>query len=489
MAKSNTQKIRRVKGLRTRYMINVLSVFAAAVVTLQIVGAVLIYNFYYGTVHDSIERELSFFCEMVDSYDPKTDSELETVAKMMVDDYVDKTRFEVQVFDRSGEMLVSSQGYMQTRRNMPDYDDARAADTGFGVWRGRLDSGETVMAQTMLVNSYDISGAQAVRFITSLERVDRSVLGSVLVILAAGIIMIGLVALSGRLFLRSIILPVRAITDTAFRIASGDFEARLPVDEKDGSEVAKLADTVNYMATELQNAQNTKNEFISSVSHELRTPLTAISGWGETVKTSIGTDNEITEKGIDIIIKETGRLTGLVEDLLDFSRLESGRLTLKFAPTDLLAELEEAVIMYKETAAKAGVTVEFRAPENLPPINADGDKLRQVFINIIDNAIKYCSPGEFVLVGAEAHDVYIEVTVLDTGCGIAPEDLGKVKEKFYKANTTVRGSGIGLAVADEIVKRHGGLLEIDSKLGEGTKVSINLPIINDNSEEENEDEQ
>ena len=153
---------------------------------------------------------------------------------------------------------------------------------------------------------------------------------------------------------------------------------------------------------------------------------------------------------------------------------------------DVLAELGEAVLMYEGEAKKKGLTLEYAAPELLPPVMADPARLKQVFINIIDNAIKYSGNQGNVVVEASQYDNYVNVTVTDMGCGIAAEDLARVKEKFYKANNTVRGSGIGLAIVDEIIKQHDGLLLLDSKEGAGTSVTIALPFIKENSTSENE---
>ncbi|MCI8359856.1 MAG: HAMP domain-containing histidine kinase, partial [Clostridiales bacterium] len=211
-------------------------------------------------------------------------------------------------------------------------------------------------------------------------------------------------------------------------------------------------------------------------SHELRTPLTAIRGWGETVKSSIGADDGLVEKGVGVILSEADRLSGLVEELLDFSRMQSGRLSMQVRRTDILAELGEAVYTYEELARRQGLDLSFIAPEHLPPVMGDGDRLKQVFINIIDNAVKYTNTGGQVLVEAAEQEGCIQVTVKDTGVGIPAQDVDRVKEKFFKSNKTVRGSGIGLAVADEIVKQHKGLLFVESKEGVGTTVTIVLPV-------------
>jgi signal transduction histidine kinase len=232
-----------------------------------------------------------------------------------------------------------------------------------------------------------------------------------------------------------------------------------------------------------------KNDFISRVSHELRTPLTAIKGWAETMQISgrKKLDRRTFDKGMDVIIKESGRLTGIVEELLDFSRIQTGRMVLINEKLDILAELDEVIYMLKDRAVNENKHLIYDEPvEIFPPVYGDRNRLKQVFINVIDNALKY-TPEDGVVAIEIKYDKKTDadniiITITDTGCGIPAEDLPKVKEKFYKANQKVNGSGIGLAVADEIVQLHKGKLDIESGVGVGTTVTITLPILSESKE-------
>ena len=269
-------------------------------------------------------------------------------------------------------------------------------------------------------------------------------------------------------------IPVRQIGATARRYARGDFSVRIPVQSDD--EIGELCDIVNKMADELSQAEAMRNEFISGVSHELRTPLTAIKGWAETIG-SMPDDSETIVKGMRVITSETERLSQMVEELLDFSRMQNGKFTLNKGNVDILAELGDAVLIYAEKAKKEGIELVYAEPEDLPAVYGDRNRLRQVFINVIDNAIKYSEKGGLVTVQAIlADENKIEIEVSDTGCGISPEDLPKIKTKFFRANHNKRGSGIGLAVADEIITMHSGTLEVFSEQGMGTTVVIMLPV-------------
>ena len=220
-----------------------------------------------------------------------------------------------------------------------------------------------------------------------------------------------------------------------------------------------------------------KIDFISSVSHELRTPLTAIKGWAETLQTG-GIGRETYDKGMNVIVREAERLSGMVEELLDFSRMQSGRMRLILKKIDLLAELDEAVYMFTDRARTEHKNLIYDEEDTmLSPILGDVNRLRQVFINVIDNALKYTNPGGTVRVSAYEDDGFIRVIIKDSGCGIPAEHLPNVKKKFYKANQNVRGNGSGLAVANEIMELHSGSLDIDSEEGMGTTVIITIPTM------------
>ncbi|MDE6133551.1 MAG: HAMP domain-containing histidine kinase, partial [Oscillospiraceae bacterium] len=317
-------------------------------------------------------------------------------------------------------------------------------------------------------------GYSAVRLVSSMEQIDRSVSVITMIFIIICLAILILMFSSGLYFIKSIVIPVRQIGTTARRYAVGDFSVRIT--KKNDDEIGELCDIVNHMASELELSEQMKNDFISSVSHELRTPLTAIKGWAETVG-SMPDDAETIARGMRVITSESERLSRMVEDLLDFSRMQNGRFSLNKNTMDILAELGDAVLIYTEKARCEGIDVIYDEPDMLPFVYGDRNRLRQVFVNIIDNAIKYSDKGGVVSVQATMSDArHIEVDISDTGCGISPQDLPKVKTKFYKANHTRRGSGIGLAVADEIVTLHGGKLEIFSEQGVGTTVTITLPV-------------
>ena len=466
----------RVKGLKRRWLLDIIGVVLLIVIIAEIALGIFVRNYYYNSVSVNLESRLNSCSDfMRESYNG-TSAEFEFAAKEFINSFEDKNIVEVQFINSDGEAFISSKGYIDTTDVYTDYNNAFHSGENIGEFIGKNGNGEKIMAKTELLPKYNGISIGAIRFVVSLEEIENTILVNILVLILIGATIITVTVVSGLLFLKSILEPISAITATAFRIANGNFDDRLPVNDAD--EIGMLCDTINYMASELESTEKLKNDFISSVSHELRTPLTVIQGWSETVKSSVGVDNELVAKGVTVINNEVGRLSGLVEDLLDFSRMQSGRLQIRKERVDVIAELYEAVIMYQTEAKKKGIDLVFNSPEILPPVMADPARLKQVFINIIDNAIKYSTDnGGAVVVEASEYDNYVQVKVTDMGCGIALEDLSKVKDKFYKANHTVRGSGIGLAIADEIIKQHDGIMMIDSKEGAGTTVTICLPFI------------
>ena len=378
--------------------------------------------------------------------------------------FEDRDKMELMVLSTDGQVVTTSSGFLPESQEMtPDYREAVL--TGQGEYTGMV-NGEKIMSITYTLPMVDRSFA-ALRFVVSLDQVDRQVITLIALSTVVGMAIIFFVIMSSSYFIKSIVRPLTEVGATARKIAQGDFNVRLA--KKNDDEIGELCDVINYMAEELANSEKVKNDFISSVSHELRTPLTAIKGWAETLSMP-GCDEEMIQKGMSVISGETQRLSQMVEELLDFSRMQSGRMKLMKGRMDLIAEISDVVLMQTERARREGKTLLYTEPEQVITLTGDKNRLRQVFVNIIDNALKYSDAGDTVTVTVEMENRHqVLVKVADTGCGIEAKDLDKVKTKFYKANTTRRGSGIGLAVADEIVRAHDGTLELQSVWGRGLR--------------------
>ncbi|MBQ7548140.1 MAG: sensor histidine kinase [Clostridia bacterium] len=463
-------------GLTRRWLFHTLITVVAVLLIIFIAAAYILHYYYYSSVSRRIK---SYSNSIVDTYFEgfsTDDSSFESGAREFIHDFTDKTSMEVWMIDRYGKVIVSSSGFPVSQyTEIPEYENALTSEKHYAEWTGKLDSGESITTLTRILTDSEGNMIGAVRYMISLDDINAQINSWYLIFSLAFVVIVLLIVLTGVIFINSIVKPVREINDTAKMIAEGNYEVK--IDHylyKD--EIGELCDTINNMAEKISTSDKIKNDFISTVSHELRTPLTAIKGWGETLLQIGDTDPALTQRGMNVIINESTRLNGIVEELLDFSRMQSGRMNLKIEKMDILAELDETVFAFKDRSMREGIELVYNAP-NLPaPMDGDPDRIKQVFVNILDNALKYTGQGGRITVSAAVSDDTITISFTDTGCGISEKDLPHVKEKFYKTNMTAHGSGIGLAVVDEIVKLHNGSFDIDSKEGVGTTVTIVFDI-------------
>lgn len=471
----NTKTKKQPSGLVHRWLFKTAIITVGILLLICVLCAIFIRVYYYDSVYNKLKGYSSGIAEKY--FEFVDDAEFTSGALEYVSGFAEKSSIEVWVIDKNGKVVISSSGFEVNYPEMPDYYEALNSkdELLFSSWRGKLESGEKVMACTGLIKGEDSQVRGAVRYITSLEAVDEQLFSIYIVIALIFITLVFLVLVSGLIFVSSIVKPIKEINETTRLIASGNLDARID-HYLYNDEIGELCKSINNMATEISAADRLKNDFISTVSHELRTPLTAIKGWGETILQVSETDPVLTQRGMNVIIDEATRLSGIVEELLDFSRIQSGRLTLRIEKMDVLAELDETVFAFKDRATREGVDLIYNAPDLPAPMDGDPDRIKQVFVNILDNALKYTKQGGKINVSADVANDAIRIIVEDTGCGISAEDLPHVREKFYKTNMTVHGSGIGLAVCDEIIKLHKGTMEILSVLGEGTTVIINFNI-------------
>ena len=457
------------KSITTRWFINVFLIVAVFVTLAAIAFSLLFRSIYY----ERVEVLASDYSYEFSSLEGANKNNFKDSAISLAGEFGHKTKIEVQVLDRDGETVVSTSGYESNHTDLTDFE--RCKESGKQqTLSSKTSEGERILIG--IVPIFDGNGEflGAYRWLTSMKAVDKMAVGfsAMCFVVALGVIF--LFAFAGFYFIKSIVNPIKDVGNIARKIAMGDLESRIEISKND--EIGELCEAINYMASELQSAQNLKNDFISSVSHELRTPLTAIRGWGETAKMSVGSDDELVNRGLDVVLSEANRLSGLVEELLDFSRMETGRLQVNAMPLNVTKILTESADMYTELSKQQGIEFIFNPPAEQLEVMGDADRLKQVFINIIDNAVKYTESGGQVLITQTVEEGCVRIIVTDTGVGIPAQDIDRVKEKFYKANKTVRGSGIGLAVADEIIKQHSGLLFLESTEGAGTTVTVVLPL-------------
>lgn len=389
--------------------------------------------------------------------------------------FEEKNTLELQFISTSGKIVASSYG--QWAGEAPKTADVAEAiaTREMADFQGRNPStGERIMAVSspMLYVNGEVIGV--LRYVTSLKNVDRQIAMAVGLAVLVGVLFIAFVLYSSRFFIRSILAPVSEITATAKRIAAGSYGAKIQKHLDD--EIGELAETINDMSAKIAQSEKMQAEFISSVSHELRTPLTAITGWGETILSGDHIDPVETRRGMVIILREARRLTSMVEELLEFTRMQDGRFTLNMEDADLRAEFEDTVFMYGSRLQQEGIELEYEeSDEDIPEIPCDVSRMRQVFLNILDNAAKHGGEGKKITASIHHEGGQVVVRIRDFGPGIPEDELPHVKMKFYKGSSKARGNGIGLAVCEEIVTMHGGSLTLENAPGGGTLVTISLP--------------
>lgn len=465
------------RGLRNRWLRNSFLVVSMILLAIVVILAVVIGRYYYNVMLSGIETKAKTVSDFFASY-VTTESEYQWMAEYYVTDFDEKDRLELQFLTVEAEpsVFLSSSGL--TSGSKPNTPDITSAITSRSIspWSGRDPAtGERIMAvSAAIVSNGEVKGV--LRIVTSLRLMDRQLVIMIALFVTAALFVMALIYLVNMYFARTIINPMASISEIAKRIASGYYGIQLEKEYDD--EIGDLVDAINDMSTRISQNEQMKSEFISSVSHELRTPLTAINGWGETLISGKLTDPQDFKKGLHIIVSESRRLTKMVEELLEFSRIEDVRFNLNIEKIDIQAEFEDAVYTYQEFFKKEGIELHYTPPEReFAPLPGDPERLRQVFSNLLDNAAKHGGAGKRIDTTIGEEDGFVAIVIRDYGPGIPEEELPHVKEKFYKGSSKARGNGIGLAVCDEIVQRHGGRLDIaNAQDGHGCVVTILLPM-------------
>lgn len=454
-------------------MVNSISVVLFIVLLAVAAFSAAMGSYYYSTLSESLKQKAENAISSFDYY--RTEAEYYDNARAVVAGEPNSDKLEVEYLDADGQIRFSSSDLTAFRSpGTPDIAEAISMKRT-KVWIGADPStGEHIMAASSpLMIDGEVVGVM--RYVTSLNKVDKQIIIIVAIALGIGLGILGMVYFSNLYFIRSIVDPVAGITETAKRIAAGSYGVQ--IEKRYDDEIGALTDAINDMSLKINQSEKMKNEFISSVSHELRTPLTAINGWAETIMNGEVRDAGDVKKGMGIIVSEARRLTNMVEELLEFSRIQDGRFTLSVEPMDIKAELEDAVYTYREFFRREGIELNhFDCDEEFPPIAGDPERLRQVFCNLLDNAAKHGGSGRRIDTAIARDEDQAVITIRDYGPGIPAEELPHVKYKFYKGSSKARGSGIGLAVCDEIITRHEGTLEIGNAEGGGCIVTIRLPI-------------
>ncbi len=290
---------------------------------------------------------------------------------------------------------------------------------------------------------------------------------------------LGLAYLASKRFAK----PIKMMAVSAEQIHSGNLKSRIP--KQTTSEFNQLADTLNSMVDKLEDdieklkkLECVRSEFLGNVSHELRTPIFTIQGMLETLLEGAIDDKTVNRDFVERALKNINRLNVLLSDLIEISRIESGDMKLSFRYFDLQEFLTQIVSEMQESANRGNITLDFKPQPIKNEIYGDRDRLKQVIVNLIDNAIKYNKPNGRITISYENVDSGLRIIVSDSGVGIAPEHLPRIFERFYRVDKErsreAGGTGLGLAIVKHIIEAHGSRVEVQSAVGKGSEFSFIL---------------
>ena len=466
---------KRVGGLRRRWIINTLGVvFSLGLVCVLAVTASYA-AYYYSSMQSDLESRARTTTEFFSDYINQNISEFYRSCITYAETYETRNTIELQFFDSQGNIVASSYGHWAgDSPATPEIMQAvQTRDAASFVGKDPV-TGERIIAVSgpVIYSSGEVVGV--FRYITSTYLADVQIFLVALISTLVLMLVLGAALISSSYYIRSILNPVDQIIEKAKRIASGSYGAQIQTKYDD--EIGELANTINEMSVKISQNEKMQAEFISQLSHELRTPLTVINGWSETLLANEDMDPD-TRQGMKIISSEAKRLTEMVMELLDFTRMQDGKVTLSVEPTDLRSEFEDTVFMYGSRLAQDGIELNYlENDQDIPEISCDPKRLRQVFLNILDNAAKHGGEGKKIDASISREGDFVVVRIRDYGPGIPEDEIPLVKKKFYKGSSKARGTGIGLAVCDEIVDMHGGTLTLENAPGGGTVVTVRLPI-------------
>lgn len=456
-----------IKGKLTKSYFKIILV---SIVVLEVILFFITRNYLYSNLQQNLLGQVRNSGEIYNKFF-STNSVEENVL-LNIDVFWAQTVAHVQIIDLDGNVIMDSEGITYNEK-ITSKDFISALNNEYSFYIGHVD----YFKEKVMAVSYPLKKGEnndgILRFTTSLRTLNNNLFIIIGILIIIGLIVAIVSALFGIIFSSLLSGPIRSLTAYAEKMAKGDFKNKMHI--KGNDEIVKLNDTLNYMADEIEKKDRLKNEFICSISHELRTPLTAIKGWAIVLNCD-DNDKKTLSQGLTIIEKESDRLSGMVEQLLDFSKFISGKVSLKKEESslqELCLYLEDCL---KPRAEREKVDLKITCQEDLPLIIMDSNRIKQVCINILDNAFKFLNDNGKVTLDVSQVGNYIEFVFEDNGCGISEDDLPNVKEKFYKGKNSKSQNGIGLSICDEIITLHKGKFYISSKIDIGTKVVIEIPV-------------
>lgn len=460
-----------MKGIRRQIVLQYFILVLLALLLIESIFLVAMQKYYYDSIYNYIESNSKNVIRYYNSSFIDSSNESSFISNLMY--YLKLENTSLEILDTEGRVLALSSGF-ESDKVVQTSDVPQALKGNTGRWIGKdAITGESVMAVSTKID-YGNDNVYIARYVTSMERVNDALVD---ILVWSGLIVVGVLVLVFTISIglaNSIVRPINIITAASAEMAKGRFDVRIEGDYK--YEIGELSSTLNYMAQEIVRSNQVKDDFISSISHELRTPLTSIKGWNETLESG-GYDPEETKMGLKIISKETNRLIGLVEELLDFSKLQQNEMKMVKGTVSVREVLQEIMLNVWAKAEQKQIKLRLNAEEEDYLILGDGNRLKQVFLNVIDNAIKFSHMNSWIDITIKREQEQVVVIIQDTGIGISEEHLERVKDRFYQVDHQHGGTGLGLAISQQLIELHGGTLQMESELGNGTTVTVKLPAL------------
>lgn len=381
---------------------------------------------------------------------------------------------QVQILDNSSNVLFDSLGSSKigTKIKSTDVINANKGEYSYQKIINKK-TGEEVIAL-----SYPLSDNQKqigiIRLISSTAKVKENVNNQMIIFLFFGFTIFLFALVVSFYASKRWIVPIKNLTKVGEKLAQGDFKVKASEDGK--NEISELGQTLNYMSENIVKREDMKNEFISSVSHELRTPLTSIKGWAITLQAKeIQKNEDMLNQGLTIIENEGERLSLMVEDLLNFSRLSSTSFQYEKEDLNIVEIAKEVYQQLYLRSLNEKINFDFKTAYEEIIVNCDKNRMKEVFINIIDNAMKFTPKDGHIDIFISKEDENVNIEVKDDGEGIKEDEISFVSSKFFKGSSSKSQTGLGLSICEEIVKAHDGKLVIKSKYTVGTSVIVVLP--------------
>ncbi|MGB6407787.1 MAG: ATP-binding protein [Planococcus donghaensis] len=429
-------------------------------------------GFYFSKVQEEVEEASERYANSIDSLDEQQFELFELLASVTEQEIIIVNEQEIVVANSgipsvpvgegigSEDLAVMTKNAVIRREYYDDINNRRYLQVGKPIYS---DDEQLIGGIFVLASVEDLY--------QSLELVKRAIIlaGIGAVFLALGFVFI---------LSRKLSSPLLEMEKATRKIAAGDLNTRVSHSSMD--EIGTLAAAINDLAIELHRYRSNRREFLANISHELQTPITYLEGYTNALRNHLYETEEEKEQYLQIIQLEAGRMSNLVSDLFELSKMEDGKIALVFEQVDLVEVIENALLKTKMTAQAKGLQLKFNQPYDFPSINADGLRMEQIISNLLENAIRYTESG-FIKVKLSSDSTKVRVIVEDTGIGIPQEDIPFLFERFYRVEKSrsreFGGTGLGLAIVKQLVELQGGAITVESQIGKGTCFELAFPII------------